>query len=172
MTSKVPLSEMAEADKIATEMALIHNVFIQGLNSIYLQAPNVTAEKDQKDLAGYASAWCEGIHSHHNTEEVIIFPSIEKQANKPGLMSANVDQHKAFHDGVEALNTYVRDCVAGKAKYDGNKIVDIIDGFGATLTQHLTEEIPTLCSLKAYNIDWTFWHKEAKKHAIAHGDKV
>jgi len=161
---------MAEADKIATEMAMIHNMFIRSLNSIYLQAPNITDEKDGKELCGFASAWCQSLHGHHNTEEEIIFPSIEKQAGKPGLMSANVDQHKTFHDGVNALQSYVLDCVAGKVKYDGAKIRKLIDSFGAVMTQHLADEIPTLSSLKEYKIDWPTLNDVARKHATSYGD--
>jgi hypothetical protein len=43
-------------------MAVTHNIVLRGLNSIYLQAPNV-APADYKDFIGYCLCWYEVIDS-------------------------------------------------------------------------------------------------------------
>jgi hypothetical protein len=41
-------------------MAVVHNVILRGMNTIYLQAPFVK-EKDYKDFIGYCYCWHEVI---------------------------------------------------------------------------------------------------------------
>jgi len=45
---------------------------------------------------------------------------------------------------------YVKTCLAGIEKYDGNRVVDLIDGFGEILREHLNDEIETLLGLRKY----------------------
>jgi hypothetical protein len=40
---------------LGDDMANTHNIMIRQLNSMYLQAPHVTLEADQLDLAQYAA---------------------------------------------------------------------------------------------------------------------
>lgn len=47
----------------ASLMALSHNVIIRGLNSIYLQVPNVKAA-DFSDFMNYALSWVEVLDAH------------------------------------------------------------------------------------------------------------
>ncbi|RPB03030.1 hypothetical protein L873DRAFT_1801107 [Choiromyces venosus 120613-1] len=131
-------------------MTLIHNVIIRGMNSIYLQAPHVPVQ-DVHPFIGYCKAWSEFLHAHHDGEEAISFPSIEKAVGVPGLMQLNISQHQQFHDGVTAFDKYIA-AVTPEA-FAGQKLNEIIDTFARPLTQHLTDEIPTLVSLREYGIE-------------------
>src|SRR4051794_36167439 len=75
-------------------MALGHNVLIRGLNSIYLQAPNISAE-DAADFISYAKCWHEILHAHHTMEETVLFPAIEAKTGEKGIMDGNVEQHRS-----------------------------------------------------------------------------
>ncbi|KAK3906060.1 hypothetical protein C8A05DRAFT_30129 [Staphylotrichum tortipilum] len=136
-------------DKLASEMSLVHNMLIRGLNSIYLQAPHIQPA-DTKPFAKYILGWCHGLHSHHDGEETMFFPAVEKMTGEPGVMDTNIEQHKRFHDGLEQLQAYADDVVVGKEAYDGGRVVAIIDAFGPALIQHLTDEIPTILGLRKY----------------------
>ncbi|GKT64227.1 hemerythrin HHE cation binding domain-containing protein [Colletotrichum tofieldiae] len=138
--------------RIASGMALIHNMAIRGLNSIYLQAPHVSAS-DAKGFLQYTLAWYSLLHVHHAGEEADFFPAVEELTGQKGLMDCNVSQHKEFHDGLEAFKTYVDACVSGKEKFDGPKLVTLIDGFGEVLTKHLGDEIPSILGLKLFGIE-------------------
>jgi len=94
--------------------------------------------------------WYTLLHVHLTGEEATFFPEIEKFTGEKGIMDANVQQHHAFEKGLEAFHTYVDECLAGKKKYDGSRIISIIDSFGKDLIQHLTDEIPTLLDLKRH----------------------
>lgn len=148
ITSKPPC-QPDSFDEIASEMANVHNMMVRGLNAIYLQAPHVQPS-DEKHFCTFIMHWHKLIFTHHAGEEEHAFPAIEAMAGVKGIMNNNVEQHHAFHGGLETLGAYVTDCKAGKQKYDGRKIVEIIDGFGAALAEHLADEIPTLVGLRQY----------------------
>ena len=133
-------------------MAIVHNMLIRGLNSIYLQAPHVLPA-DALPFLKYSLIWYAQLNVHHLGEEADFFPYIESITGQESLMGKNVEQHHAFQVGVEGFKSYVDDCLAGKQKFDGNKMVKIIDGFGETLTQHLGDEIPTLLELRKFGLE-------------------
>ena len=49
------------------------------------------------------------IEHHHSAEEAHLFPEISTLTGNPALMEVNVEQHKAFHDGLEAFESYVKE---------------------------------------------------------------
>ncbi len=65
-------------------------------------------------------------------------------------MAANIAQHHGFHDELDALGNYATEVMAGKAKYDGAKIVTLVDGFGENLARHLNDEIPTILNMRQF----------------------
>jgi hypothetical protein len=136
-------------DKCATEMACVHNLMVRNLNAIYLQAPHILPA-DEHNFLNFARIWYELLHTHHTGEEEGFFPMIEALAGEKGMMEGNVEQHHAFHDPLTAFHEYVEACYAGKDKYDGGKIVGLIDAFGPTLMQHLADEIPTISGLRRF----------------------
>jgi hypothetical protein len=136
-------------DEMASEMALVHNIIIRGLNSIYLQAPHITPA-DEKSFGRYMAYWHSMIHSHHGGEEAMFFPTIQRLTGVEGLMDANIEQHKSFHDGLETFKAYTDALLAGQEKYEGSRVVEIIDSFAPALTKHLADEIPTIVGLRKY----------------------
>lgn len=136
-------------DELASEMCHVHNMILRGLNSIYLQAPHITPA-DEKPFCRYVLGWYNLLHSHHSGEEADFFPTVENMTGVKGLMDNNVDQHKAFHDGMDSLKAFADAVVADKEKYDASRLVALIDDFGPALTQHLGDEIPTILSLRQY----------------------
>ena len=76
----------------ACQMALVHNVIIRAFNGIYLQATHVRSE-DVTDFLHYCSAWHTMLKGHHDGEEEVYFPGIEKATGIKGLMDSEVDEH-------------------------------------------------------------------------------
>jgi hemerythrin-like domain-containing protein len=89
------------------------------------------------------------MHHHHDAEETIFFPSIEKITGVEGIMERNIEQHRAFTPGFEAFDTYTRTCIPGD--YDAVKLKSLIDSFAEPLHRHLKEEIETLQGLNKYD---------------------
>ena len=136
-------------DEMASEMALVHNIIIRGLNSIYLQAPHISPA-DEKPFGRYMAHWHNLIHSHHAGEEAMFFPAIQRLTGVDGLMDANIEQHKTFHDGLETFKAYIDAVAADQEKYEGSRLVEMIDGFAPALVKHLGDEIPTILGLRQY----------------------
>lgn len=76
-------------------MALVHNMLIRAYNSIYLQAIKVRPE-DVVDFLHYCSAWHTTLKGHHDSEEEVYFPGIEKATGIKGIMDSEVDEHGMF----------------------------------------------------------------------------
>jgi hypothetical protein len=132
-------------------MALAHNGMIRGLNSIYLQAPNIPSNDvmAKRDFLIYCQCWCESMHHHHDAEEAVFFPAIEQISGVKGLMAQNVEQHRAFTPGFEKFHEYAKTCKA--EVFDGGKLSSLVEDFAEPLTRHLADEIETLKKLDIYD---------------------
>ncbi|KAH7101357.1 hypothetical protein BKA62DRAFT_795245 [Auriculariales sp. MPI-PUGE-AT-0066] len=131
----------------AVAMALIHNLFTRGLNSIYKHAPIVAergSEQDKSDFINFALAWYEALHAHHTGEEKWYFPEIEQAAGNPGLMQANIDQHEVFRAPLDAFNDYFLSINEDPAALNSAHVLSLVDAFATPLFEHLKDEIPTL----------------------------
>ncbi|EON97414.1 putative hemerythrin hhe cation binding domain-containing protein [Phaeoacremonium minimum UCRPA7] len=168
-----PGEKVKPVHTIAEEMIIVHNLLLRGINSIYLQCINV--ERDPAvvpDFVSYAETWGKTVHEHHDAEETLVFPEMEELAGEPGLMEANVAQHKAFHDGVGTYQAYLADVGAGKEKYDGQRLKAIIDSFMPVLRQHLSDEIDSLMALEKYEekTQWDKWFKGVMDKVLKKAD--
>jgi hemerythrin-like domain-containing protein len=147
--SYMPAHQTDMFDDIAAEMVHVHNMIIRGLNSIYLQAPHIKPA-DEKAFCKYMLTWHTLLHAHHDGEEEMLFPFLEKATGVKGIMDANLNQHKAFHEHLDSLKNYAEAVLGGTEKFSGDKIVAIVDALGPVLTRHLNDEIPTLLGLRQY----------------------
>ncbi|KAH6895319.1 hypothetical protein B0T10DRAFT_455581 [Thelonectria olida] len=150
---------------LASEMCIVHNALLRGLNAVYNQARNVGARgtaKDKLDFANFAYAWSQVLEEHHELEETKVFPDINRITGVEGLMDGNVEEHKAFHGGLDKYKEYLQGVRDGKEEYDGEKLVGIIDSFGPVLQVHLSNEIDTLMAMDKYEdkCDWEAWFKK------------
>lgn len=78
-------------------MALSHNAFIRGFNSIYQQAPRVPTE-DKPDFVGYCIAWHDCVEAHHRYEEDAFIPNVNKAAGRTGIMDAAIEEHGKYSE--------------------------------------------------------------------------
>ena len=140
-----PLKTSHFSVHMATEMTHAHNTFIRALNAIYNQAPNVTKPADIKDFLFYCNCWYKTVEYHHDHEETVFFPEIERIAKKPGLMQQNVEQHHAFEPGFHRFRDFSEQTLP--ENYDGMVLRGIMDEFSMILSKHLADEIDTLLSL-------------------------
>ncbi|KAF2832497.1 hypothetical protein CC86DRAFT_462780, partial [Ophiobolus disseminans] len=138
---------------VCVEMANVHNALLRGLNSIYLQAPHVTAPADIMDLMLYAKAWADVVFHHHSGEEKLLFPVLTEIAKEAGMegdvMESNIVQHHAFEEGLNETMRWCEDVRAGNKDFDAKVLVELIDSFAPILVQHLHNEIDTLVKLDA-----------------------
>jgi len=122
---------------IAGEMAVVHNVIIRALNTLYINAPLVKSSKGIQDFTGYALEVLQVIHEHHETEEAFMFPPLEGKVD----MNINVEQHRKFEDGMEKFESYVKAARNGEQGYDSERWRYLLQEFATPLIFHLGEEV-------------------------------
>ncbi|CAJ2508337.1 Uu.00g133630.m01.CDS01 [Anthostomella pinea] len=131
----------------ASKMALSHNAFIRGFNSIYQQAPRLLPG-DKSDFVGYCIAWHDCVEAHHRYEEDHFFPNVNKAAGLTGLMDSAVHEHASFHDGMERFKSYLRTEGVG---FSATELLAIMDSFKEPLHSHLRAEPPLIAALAKYS---------------------
>lgn len=129
-------------------MALSHNSFIRGFNSIYQQAPRLEQPADRTDFVGYCLAWIDCVLQHHHYEETEFFPNLNKAAGQTGLMANAVHEHEAFYGGMERLKTYL---LGNGANFASVEVIRIMDSFKEPLYNHLKAEPGEIVALASYS---------------------
>jgi hemerythrin-like domain-containing protein len=164
---------------MANEMAFVHNAFIRGFNAIILQGPHVPSNgqpgynaQDVKDFLFFTHCLIKGLHHHHDAEETMAFPEIEREIGKPGYMSIAADQHAAFHDGLYALWDFSKKLQDKPEEWTWDAMHKLFDGFMPALQEHLAEEVDLFLSLDQFEEEglrraWKAAENEGKKVGIA-----
>ncbi|KAK8911036.1 hypothetical protein QC760_000098 [Botrytis cinerea] len=88
------------------------------------------------------------VDQHHHYEETEFFPAIEKAAGHKDLMDGAVDQHAAFHDGLERFKSYLQE---KGPSFLSEELIQIMDSFSEPLYNHLKEEPQIIADLSQYN---------------------
>jgi hypothetical protein len=102
-------------------MCFIHNLFYRNLNAVILQYEQVSKPEDVADFMIFC------------------------------LMEMNMEQHKAFEEGLKNFGEYVYS--VKPEEYDPKAFKEIIDSFMPALATHLNDEILTLLALEKYGGD-------------------
>jgi len=87
-----------------------------------------------------------------------VFPRYEEKFGK-GAMQINVEQHELFIPKIEELEQYMKGVQEGKEKYDGQRIIDMIESFGDIMVQHLTDVGYFITSLVTIHVSLRSWKR-------------
>ncbi|RAO67079.1 uncharacterized protein BHQ10_003091 [Talaromyces amestolkiae] len=133
----------------ASTMCVVHNTLLRGLNSIYVQGPNIKPA-DYKNFIGYSLCWHSALHEHHTSEEEQFFPEIEEAVGEKGLLDGSVEEHKSFHEGLDEFSSYLEGLAGKESTFDASHLNKIIDSFAPALNHHLESELQSLLALSKY----------------------
>ncbi|OAK95576.1 hypothetical protein IQ06DRAFT_231762 [Phaeosphaeriaceae sp. SRC1lsM3a] len=128
----------------ATHMAHIHNAILRGYNSIYLQAPHIK-DTDKSAFIGYAMTWYRFVKSHHDDEEMELFPKVVEVLGQQDIWAETHKEHESFLSGLSAYESYLTD-LPSAASFDGQKLVAIMSSFQDAISHHFHHEITTIAS--------------------------
>ncbi|KAF2258904.1 hypothetical protein CC78DRAFT_586536 [Lojkania enalia] len=128
----------------ATHMAHIHNAILRGYNSIWHQAIHVTHE-DKVDFIGYAQAWFKFVKSHHDDEEIELFPKVQEVVGTKGIWDETHKEHESFLAGLAAFNDYLAN-LGEPYDFSGTELRRIMSTFQEPFNQHFHSEISTIAS--------------------------
>lgn len=146
-----PLAKTGSKDqitKIATEMVCVHNTFIQGLNSMILQAEHVPTS-EYSPFISYCMLWSTLLEDHHTTEEEYFFGALDKKYGE-GTMQESLDEHAAFHEGVERFQAYLQSLARREETFNSSTLIDLINAFANPLLHHFNSEITTILALARF----------------------
>ncbi|KAF2643218.1 hypothetical protein P280DRAFT_467284 [Massarina eburnea CBS 473.64] len=128
----------------ATHMAHVHNAILRGYNSIYQQAPYVTDE-DKSEFIGYAQSWFRFVKSHHDDEELELFPKMEEVIGTKGIWDQTHKEHESFLTGLSRFNDYL-DLLPEPFDFSGTELRLIMAAFQDAFSNHFHAEIVTIAS--------------------------
>lgn len=131
-----------------SHMALSHNAFIRGFNSIYQQAPRLKLAADKASFVGYCLVWVDCVVTHHHYEETELFPNIDKAAGQKGLMDGAVHEHEAFYGGMGRMKEYLQ---SKGADFSSTELLSIMGSFKDALHSHLKSEPLAIVALAKYS---------------------
>ena len=131
-------------------MALLHNLIFRAYNSSYNQCLGVRpGTADARDFLVYNQVFYEHIKEHHDTEEEIFFPLLQKLTGEKGIMDQNIREHQELEEGLHKLHDYVFGTDSNS--YDGEKFKSILEILEGPLRKHLYAEISTMLDLTKYD---------------------
>lgn len=125
-------------------MAHIHNAILRGYNSIYLQAPHISHE-DKDDFIGYCTAWVRFVKSHHDDEEVELFPVVEGILGRDDLFAETRKEHESFLEGLKRFEVYLT-TLGEPYDFDAGEVLRIMDSFQEPFNYHFHHEIDTIAA--------------------------
>jgi hypothetical protein len=133
-------------------MVSVHNTFIRGLTSMILQAEQIPASEHDNFIV-YCLLWSTLLSKDHDNEQEYFFGALDKKYGQ-GTMQESLDEHAAFHDGLDRFTAHLASFPPGKAQsFSGKTLVNLINGFAKALLHHLNAEIETILTLSHFPRD-------------------
>jgi hemerythrin-like domain-containing protein len=122
-----------------------------------------------QDLATFAHCLILTLDHHHENEETILFPALEREIGMMGYLDVASEQHKTFHDGLHTLWDMVKTSQENPDQWRWDEWKKVLDSFMPALEVHLTEEVDLMLSLEKYEEAGL---KTAWEASINEGQKV
>ncbi|KAK5081916.1 hypothetical protein LTR70_009251 [Exophiala xenobiotica] len=143
---KLSTDEFRQYNRLAVMMDAYHNHFRHTWNMLYCIASTGQrpAGVSLRGMIHTGLQLCHQLTIHHTIEEQHIFP--ELSTRMPGFKDDEVliGQHEQIHEGLEALEAYLRACQSGEKELRMEELKGVMDGFGKVLWEHLDEEVRML----------------------------
>ncbi|CAG9954973.1 unnamed protein product [Clonostachys rosea f. rosea IK726] len=132
----------------ATHMCLLHNAIIRGFNTIYLQAPHIQ-EADKADFIGYALTWFRFVKSHHDDEELNLFPKMEEVLGDKTIWTETHEEHESFLGGLGEFYKYLSE-LPSPSDLSAKELIRIMDSFRDDFEGHFHSEIATIAAMASH----------------------
>ena len=140
------------------EMALIHRLIRRGFEQArqFVLAPGATTRASA--VAEYVGFHLDGLHSHHSSEDELLWPVLSERAEMSGALIRRMEmQHARVHDAVDATR---RELVAWKGQPTAPGSESLAAALGdlvERLAEHLAEEERDVVPLIAAHITQAEW---------------
>ncbi|KAJ6588748.1 hypothetical protein B0H19DRAFT_1100954 [Mycena capillaripes] len=156
-------------ESLQYNMANTHDLYKLAYKTILPHLDNPPLD-DLDNFLGYCRAWATSIVGHHDSEEEVLFPFLNKKLD----FSTEIEQHVRVAEGLTGIISYVDESVADHTKFEGAKLKEMMEALGGHLFEHLDEEVADLApeKLKVYTPEeLTQAGKDLMVYIRAHSDK-
>ncbi|KAJ7640839.1 hypothetical protein DFH06DRAFT_1271425 [Mycena polygramma] len=150
-------------------MAKTHDLYKLGYKTILPHLDNPPLD-DLDNFLGYCRAWATSIVGHHDSEEDVLFPFLNKKLD----FSTEIEQHTHVAAGLTAIISYIDESTADHSKFEGSKLKGLMESLSGHLFPHLDEEVEDLAAekLKVFTPEEiTQAGKDLMVYIRAHSDK-
>ncbi|CDO74766.1 hypothetical protein BN946_scf185001.g14 [Trametes cinnabarina] len=117
-------------------MKLAHLTYEKGYDIILPLLDNPPKD-DLPNFLGYCEAWAHSIVHHHDTEEAVVFPILNKKMD----FSHEQDQHKAVHHFLDEFLAAIKAAQKDKSKFDAAKLKELMLNAKDDIFVHFSEEV-------------------------------
>jgi iron-sulfur cluster repair protein YtfE (RIC family) len=145
------LPKLSEADfrvynRLAVMMDAYHNHFRHTWSMLYKAAETGSRPNgiSMRQYLSYGLQLCRQLTMHHTIEEQYVFPELAERMPIFGDHDQLINQHHEIHEGLEKMESYVRDCLYGEKELRMDELKKIMDSFGEVLWNHLDLEVKQL----------------------------
>jgi len=145
-----------------------HNTFKFGYDIITSHLDNPPMD-DIKNFLGYCEAWVDSIEGHHQAEEEVVFPFLNRKMD----FSEEQEQHKFIHSTLDALSKKLRTAKADPSTFNAAELKQVFQDFREPLYKHLDEEVAHIApeNMKVFDTkELRDLNAALDKHAKSHGD--
>ncbi|EJD39076.1 hypothetical protein AURDEDRAFT_116273 [Auricularia subglabra TFB-10046 SS5] len=163
MTSTQTVEEMLQYNMIHA-----HNTFKFGYDIIMEHLENPPKD-DLPNFLGYCEAWAISIVGHHDAEEEVVFPFLNRKLD----FGKEAEEHKVVHSTISTILALLTAAKADPSAFDAGRLKQILVDFREPLYSHLDEEVEHIApaNLTAFDKQELLeLNQSLDKHAKSHGD--
>ncbi|KZP17864.1 hypothetical protein FIBSPDRAFT_933788 [Athelia psychrophila] len=125
--------------RLQWDISHAHDIFKRGIDNTLVHLRNPPLD-DLDNFLGYVDTWAKLLVSHHDSEEIVMFPFLSQKMD----MTPEIDAHKVIHESLEQLIAFIVVARENHSMFDAEKMTVIITTLKDPLYTHLDEEIARL----------------------------
>src|SRR5215218_4996491 len=154
-TSSTPLTDVHD-------MVVVHRVFRREFRLIPQLVRAVPAGDTARAavLAGHARLVLRGLHGHHTSEDLLLWPKLlERAAPDAALVHRMEAQHERVHDALERLEPALQRWEAEARPAVTEEVAAAFDALRVALLEHLDDEERDILPLAARHVTQAEWNE-------------
>lgn len=132
---------------IANESVNLYNAMLRGINSLFLQAPFVTALVDIVDFLFLAQSWAGWVRQHRDHLKTRMYPCFEEVLGKPGALAVNLEETETFLPALEDLAGYSAQARDKPETYDAAKLLRIVEDLAPRLHHYFRAQVTVMMDM-------------------------
>lgn len=120
---------------------------LRGINSLFLQAPFLTALGDVVDFLFLAQSWAGWVRQHHDHLRTRMYPQFEAVLGKPGALITRLEETESFLPALEGLARYAAQARDQPETYEAAELLPIIEDLAPRLHHYFGAQVAAMMDM-------------------------